>query len=100
MRHETYKTHVKRTVTVDIEWSMILGERVKKNYARSYKMFFMPVYIFMFYLAPIIPYRADEIVLMLDGYVRQVKIDSILAYSTMKRIILNGTEKESEALFS
>ena len=65
-------------------------------------MFFMPEYIFMFHLAPIIPYRADEIVLMLDGYVpvRQYKIDSIKAYTTMKRIILNGTEKESEALFN
>ena len=60
----------------------------------------MHVYIFMFHLAPIMPYRGNEIVLDLHEYVRQDKIDSIVAYTTIKRITRNGTEMEWEALFS
>jgi hypothetical protein len=60
----------------------------------------MHAYIFMFHLAPIMPYRADKIVLDLHEYVSQYKIDSIAAYTTIKRIIRNGTEMEWEALFS
>ena len=52
----------------------------------------MHVYIIMFHLAPIIPYRADEIILDLYEYVRQYKIDQIVASTTMKRKMLNGTE--------
>ena len=54
----------------------------------------------MFHFAPITSYRADEIVLNLDEYVRQYKIDSIVASPTMKRKMLNGTEMEWEALSS
>jgi hypothetical protein len=42
----------------------------------------MHEYIFMFHLAPIIPFRADEIILDLHEYIRQYKIDSIFACTT------------------
>ena len=61
----------------------------------------MHEYIFIFHLAPpLMPYRGNEIVLDLHEYVRQYKIDSIVAYTTIKRIIRNGTEMKWEALFS
>jgi predicted ATP-grasp superfamily ATP-dependent carboligase len=78
---------------------MILDERDKKNYAHTYKFFSLHKYIFMFHLAPIILFRADEIISDLHEYIRQYKIDSIVASTTMNRKMLKGTEMEWEAFF-
>jgi predicted ATP-grasp superfamily ATP-dependent carboligase len=59
----------------------------------------MHEYMLMFHLAPIIPYQADEIVLKLDEYMRQYKIDSIVVSTTMNRKMLSGTESEWEVFF-
>ena len=50
-----YKTQVKRSVTVEIELAWFWAN-VLKNYERTYELLIIHEYIFMFHLAPIMPY--------------------------------------------
>ena len=47
------------------------GRTCEKKYARTYKLFFMYIDIFMYHLEPILPKRGDENDEYLDEYQRQ-----------------------------